>query len=367
MATDQTTVRFGIMGCAEIAIKLCKAISRAPNATLVAIGSRSVEKAVKFAGDNGLPETVRVYGSYEEVLEDGEVDAVYMPLPTALHVKWAVMAAQKRKHVLLEKPVAMNVSEFDQILEACEANGVQFMDGTMWMHHPRTQKMKEVLSDAHRFGQLQLIHCCVAYNPGPEFLTHDIRVKPELDGLGALGDIGWYCIRAILWAVDYDLPTSVIALPSAVKNDGGVILSCGASLHWPDGKLATFHCSFLSYLSFDVTALGTKGILRLHDFIVPFDENYGYGSFWEGSQVDFGKRGDDKRWYPEANEHKVESEEAQEVLMVEEFSRLVGAVKRGGGKPEKSWGVLSRKTQLVMDAVKNSIERGYKTVELITG
>ncbi|XP_054809069.1 uncharacterized oxidoreductase At4g09670-like [Prosopis cineraria] len=366
MANDQTTVRFGILGCAQIAIKLCKAISQAPNATLVAIGSRSVEKASQFAADNGLPETVRVYGSYEGVLEDSEVDAVYMPLPTALHVKWAVMTAKKRKHVLLEKPVAMNVSELDQILEACETNGVQFMDGTMWMHHPRTQKMKEVLSDAHRFGQLKLIHSCAAYNPGPEFLTHSIRVKPDLDGLGALGDIGWYCIRAILWAVDYDLPATVLALPGAVRNDAGVILSCGASLHWPDGRLATFHCSFLSYLSLDVTALGTKGYLRLHDFIIPFDENSGYGFFWEASQVDFGKlAADDKRWCPEANEHKVESEEAQEVLMVMEFSRLVEAVESGGATPEKSWGVVSRKTQVVVDAVKESIEGGYKTVELI--
>ena len=130
-------MRFGIFGCAHIAVKLCKAIGIAPNATLRAIGSRSLDKATKFAADNDLPPSVRVCGSYEAVLEDNEVEAVYIPLPTALHVKWAVMAAEKRKHVLLEKPVALNVSELDQILEACEANGVQFMDGTMWIHHLR--------------------------------------------------------------------------------------------------------------------------------------------------------------------------------------------------------------------------------------
>lgn len=159
MADDQiqTTVRFGILGCANIAVKLCKAISRAPNATVRAVGSRSLEKASKFAADNGLAATARVYGSYEGVVKDEEVDAVYVPLPTALHVEWAVRAAEKGKHVLLEKPVAMNVAEADQILEACEANGVQFMDGTMWMHHPRTQRMKEVLNDAHRFGQLKWV------------------------------------------------------------------------------------------------------------------------------------------------------------------------------------------------------------------
>jgi len=157
MSDDQTAVRFGILGCANISIKLCKALSKAPNAKLHAIGSRSLEKATAFAAEHGLPEAVRVYGSYEGVLEDEEVDAVYIPLPTGLHVTWAVRAAERRKHVLLEKPVAMNVAELDRILEACEAHGVQFMDGTMWVHHPRTAKMKEALSDAQRFGQLKWV------------------------------------------------------------------------------------------------------------------------------------------------------------------------------------------------------------------
>lgn len=154
---NETVVRFGILGCAQISIKLCKAISKAQNATLIAIGSRSLEKATAFAAEQGLPEVVRVYGSYEAVLEDNEVDAVYIPLPTALHVTWAVKAAERGKHVLLEKPVAMNVSELDRILEACETNGVQFMDGSMWLHHPRTAKMKEALCDEQRFGQLKWV------------------------------------------------------------------------------------------------------------------------------------------------------------------------------------------------------------------
>ncbi|QHO42458.1 putative oxidoreductase [Arachis hypogaea] len=155
MDDEKTTVRFGVLGCAHISIKLCKAILRAPNATLQAIGSRSLEKATAFAAENGLPEAVRVYGTYEGVLDDDHVDAVYIPLPTALHVTWAVRAAERGKHMLLEKPVAMNTAELDRILEACEGNGVQFMDGTMWVHHPRTAKMKEALSDEQRFGQLK--------------------------------------------------------------------------------------------------------------------------------------------------------------------------------------------------------------------
>lgn len=152
-----STIRIGIVGCAEIARKVSRAILLSQTATLYAVGSRTIEKAQKFAADNGFPATAKVYGSYEEVVDDPNVDAVYLPLPTSLHMKWAVLAAQKKKHLLLEKPVGLNVEEVDVILAACEANGVQFMDGTMWMHHPRTAKMREFLSDAKLFGELKSV------------------------------------------------------------------------------------------------------------------------------------------------------------------------------------------------------------------
>ena len=161
----ETLIQFGIFGCAEVARKVSRAITLAPNATLYAVGSRSLEKATRFATANGFPPSAKIYGSYEAVLDDPNVDAVYMPLPTSLHLKWAVLAAEKEKHVLLEKPAALNVAELDQILEACESNGVQFMDGTMWLHHPRTAKMKEFLSDPQRFGQLKSV-CSVCEHIG---------------------------------------------------------------------------------------------------------------------------------------------------------------------------------------------------------
>ncbi|GAB4861045.1 hypothetical protein Ancab_036204 [Ancistrocladus abbreviatus] len=156
LMAEETPIRFGILGCADIARKLSRAIKLAPNAAIYAIGSRSVQKAREYAESNGYPPSTKIYGSYEEVLDDPDVDAVYIPLPTVLHLRYAVLAAEKKKHVLLEKPVAPSVAELDKILEACEANGVQFMDCTMWMHHPRTAKMKEFLSDPQRFGDLQI-------------------------------------------------------------------------------------------------------------------------------------------------------------------------------------------------------------------
>lgn len=156
----ENPVRFGIIGCAEIARKVAGAIDLAPNSILYAIASRSIEKAKNFAATNGLPENVKIYGSYDQVLDDPCVDAVYMPLPTSLHVQWAVLAACKKKHLLLEKPTALDVAELDQILEACESNGVQFMGGSMWLHHPRTAKMKDLLSNY--FGQLNFVSFCLS-------------------------------------------------------------------------------------------------------------------------------------------------------------------------------------------------------------
>ncbi|KAH7568133.1 hypothetical protein ACOSP7_009434 [Xanthoceras sorbifolium] len=355
----QTPIRFGIIGCADIARKVSRAITLAPNAVLSAVASRSLEKASLFAKANSFPPEAKIYGSYEALLDDPDIDAVYLPLPTSLHVKWAVLVAQKKKHLLMEKPVAINAAEFDVIARACEENGVQFMDGTMWVHNPRTAKMRDFVSDPERFGQLRTIHSCFSFACDPEFLSNDIRVKPDLDALGALGDAGWYCVRSILWATDYELPKTVLALPGPVLNEAGVILSCGASLHWDDGKLATFYCSFFSNLTMNVTAIGTKGTLHLNDFIIPFQEKE--ASFIENSQCFFNDLV--TAWVPVPSEHIVTTDIPQEVCMVREFSRLVGDVKKGS-KPESKWPIISRKTQLILDAVKTSIDKGLQPVQI---
>ncbi|KAL3845855.1 hypothetical protein ACJIZ3_003258 [Penstemon smallii] len=362
MATEPPRrVRFGIIGCANIAKKVSRAIFLSPNSTIVAIGSRSLDKAIAFAKENGYPASAKAYGSYEAVLDDPNVDAVYIPLPTSLHLQWAVLAARKKKHVLLEKPVALNVGELDKILEACESSGVQYMDATMWMHHPRTAEMKAFLSDSLRFGQLKAVHSIFSHNSGTDFLKNDIRMKPDLDALGALGDTGWYCIRAILWASDYQLPKTVTALSNVEYNELGVILSCGASLQFRDNKLATFYCSFLSNLTMEISVLGSNGYLRVHDFVIPFQENV--GPFYVNANTKFAELSIGIE--PAPTEYSIETDLPQEALMVKEFASLVGKIKENGSETEKKWGEISRKTQLVVDAVKASIEKGFEPIEVI--
>ncbi|XP_019153424.1 PREDICTED: uncharacterized oxidoreductase At4g09670-like [Ipomoea nil] len=332
---EQRQIRFGILGCATVARKLARAISLAPNATISAVGSSTAEKAAAFAAENDCPATAKLYGSYDAVLDDPDVDAVYIALPTSLHVRWAVLAAQKKKHVLVEKPVALNAAELDLILAACESSGVQYMDATSWMHHPRTAKMKEFLSDPLRLGQLKSVHCNVSFSVGE---------TPDVD---ALGDNAWHSIGAVLLTTDYELPESVTAFRDPEVNEAGVILSCGASLKWKDGRVATFYCSSLADMAMDIFAYGTAGKLRVHDFVTPFPEQSA-PSFYTFESY-------------RLIEHGVNSELPQDALMVMEFCNLAGS----GSSPEKKWAVVSRKTQLVVDAIMASIHKGFETIEVV--
>nr|GMC54639.1 uncharacterized oxidoreductase At4g09670-like [Ipomoea batatas] len=338
---EQRQIRFGILGCAAVARNLARAISQAPNATISAVGGSTAEKAAAFAAENECPATAKLYGGYDAVLDDPDVDAVYIAIPTSLHVRWAVLAAQKKKHVLVENPAALNVAELDRILAACESSGVQYMDATPWMHHPRTAKMKEFFSDPLRLGQLKSVHCNVSFS-----LNIHPGEKPDVDAVGALGDAGWHSIGGTLLTTDYELPESVTAFPDPEVNEAGAILSCGASLKWKDGRVATFYCSSVADMAMDIFAYGTAGKLRVHDFVIPFAEQS--APFYTLESYRF-------------IEHGVKADFPQDVLMVIEFCNLAGS----GSAPEKKWAVISRKTQLVVDAVMASINKGFETIKVV--
>lgn len=354
-------VRFGILGCANIARTLVKAMKLLPEVKIHAIASRTLAKAERFAADNDLSAAeTKLYGSYEELLDDAEVDAVYIPLPTGLHVEWVLKAAGKKKHVLLEKPPAHTVQELDVMLEALDKNGLQYMDGTMWMHHPRTREMHAVLHDPSLIGRISEVHSIFNYDAELAYrpkggLSSDVRGHPDLDGLGVLGDIGWYCVRGILWSFDYEMPSSITAHPGASHTPQGVLLSCGATLLWPDGRTATFTTSFKTGHVMKLLVVGVEGSLEVDDFTLPAEEercSFKVVSKTSWKEVLAG-------WHRREEVHEVRVEMPQEAHMVREFARLVGK-----GEVEPRWAEVSRKTQVVMDAVKRSIEQGLKTISV---
>ena len=146
MKDSNRTVRWGILGTARIAEKISVAIHQAENAELTCIASRDAAKAADWAEKHHVKRSV---GSYDALLHDPEIDAVYIPLPPSLHGEWTVRAARAGKHILCEKPLALNVNQAREMRRVCLENEVQLMDGVMWYHHPRAHEMLKIIrSDA---------------------------------------------------------------------------------------------------------------------------------------------------------------------------------------------------------------------------
>lgn len=186
-------------------------------------------------------------------------------------------------------------------------------------------------------------------------------MKPELDALGALGDAGWYCIGAVMWTMNQKLPTTVTALPTIVKNSAGVILSCSASMRWDEEEtVATFFCSFIAHETMSLAVCASNGTLNVDDFIIPYEENSAGFSYTSGAKfVDL-----HIGWNVRPQHVEVETQLPQEGMMIQEFSKLVKDITYLGIGADTKWGKTSRCTQLVLDAVKNSIDDGFKVIQM---
>ncbi|KAJ3136739.1 hypothetical protein HK100_001441, partial [Physocladia obscura] len=135
-------MKFGVLGTGGIAGKVLTVGIRRSGNTVLAIGSRSIESATAFAKKFAIP---KAYGSYQELLDDPEIEAVYLALPSALHKEWTLKAAKANKHILCEKPVAPYASDVIEMMEACKAAGVVFLDGTFFKHHPRNAEIRNLV------------------------------------------------------------------------------------------------------------------------------------------------------------------------------------------------------------------------------
>ena len=258
------SVKWGIVGTADIATKVSKAIQRAKNAELLAIGSRSSERAEKWAMEHGAS---RSYGSYEALLDDPDVAAVYIPLPPSMHSEWGIKAAKAGKHVLSEKPLTMDIGEAVALEAACSERGVQLMDGVMWVHHDRSAEVKQVIQ-AGELGPLRRVTACFAFKWGEKIPTDNIRAQEELGG-GSLGDTGYYCIRAILWAFG-ELPKSVYARSRYANN---VDIETSAMLYFSDDRTASFDCGFTMNFRAWLELVGADASMVFDEFVLPESES----------------------------------------------------------------------------------------------
>jgi predicted dehydrogenase len=219
-----------------------------------AVASRDEKRAKKHAKAHGYE---RSYGSYEELLADPDVDAIYNPLPNGLHVPWSVKALRAGKHVLCEKPLTWAPSAADHAFDIAERKGRVLAEAFMWRHHPQVAKARELIAGG-AIGELhQLRAAHTFYLDDPD----DVRLRLELEG-GALQDLGCYCISAAR--------TLSGAEPERVYGEaqmtGGVDLTFSATLRFPGDVLAVIDCSFAGGPRTErVEAIGTLGTVALND------------------------------------------------------------------------------------------------------
>jgi predicted dehydrogenase len=358
--------RWGILGAANIARKNWKAIRNAENATLAAVASREPARAKAWLdecqAECPFPTAPAACG-YDDLLKRSDVDAVYIPLPTGVRREWVVKAANAGKHVLCEKPCAPDAGELRAMLEACRANGVQFMDGVMFMHGKRLPLLRSVIDDGETVGALRRITSQFSFAAGDDFLKNNIRVSNALEPLGSLGDLGWYNIRFALFVMKYQLPRQVSGRMLAEHGAGGaaVPLEFSGELFFPGGVSASFYCSFTTELQQWAHVSGTKGSVAVADFVLPY---YGCESSFVADRPVFNVRGTSYHWesHPKrfaVAEYSDGAPDAQETNMIRTFSGLALA-----GTPDPVWAEIALKTQLVMDACLHSARTGGALVEV---
>jgi len=261
---------FGILGAARIAASaLIPAIKKSSNAKVVAVAASEAGRARAYAAQYGIPKS---YGSYDEMLADPEVHAVYNPQPNSLHAPLSIRALEAGKHVLCEKPFSLNAAEAIQVDQVAKRVGKVVMEAFMYRFHPQIQQAQDILRRGE-IGELRLIR------PSFSFMLEnplDIRMVKKLGG-GALYDIGTYCVNVSRTFAGRE-PVEVFGLEDDTSPDhpgGGIDLNFLGLLDFGDGLRASFDCSFAQVFRQRVELVGSKGTLTLLDPYVPGRDSQG--------------------------------------------------------------------------------------------
>lgn len=254
-----TKLRWGVISTANIGrAAVNPAIQASMNGELVAVASRDATRAEAFAEKWGIP---RHYGSYEALLEDEDIDAVYNPLPNSLHREWTIRATEAEKHVLCEKPLAVGAAECLEMADAARAHGVKLMEAFMYRFHPRTERVLQMVREG-AVGDPRMIHSAFTFR-----LTKpdNIRLDPALGG-GSLMDVGCYCVN-ISRTVAGAEPMEVQA--TARWAASGVDEQMAGTLRFGSGLLAQFDCALTMERREVYEIAGTDGYLAVAAAFLP--------------------------------------------------------------------------------------------------
>ncbi len=227
-------IRWGILSTANIGRRrVIPAIQASANGIAYAVASRDAEQARALAGELGIPQA---YGSYEALIADPQVDAVYIPLPNHLHAEWAIRCAEAGKPVLCEKPLASDAAEAQRMVEAFAARGVPLAEAFMYRFHPRMDRVRALLAEG-AIGELRLIRATFSFTVTRE---DNIRLRRDMAG-GALMDVGCYCVNVIRTLTGEE-PVSVTAQATFGERSGVDEVLAG-TLRFPSGVIGVLDCS----------------------------------------------------------------------------------------------------------------------------
>jgi D-xylose 1-dehydrogenase (NADP+, D-xylono-1,5-lactone-forming) len=246
-------VKWGILSTADINKRLLPGAQESEDVEVLAVGSRDLDRAREFAAKWGIP---RAYGSYEELLADPDVEAVYIPLPNTMHCEWSIRAVEAGKHVLCEKPMSRHPADVEAAFDASERTGRLLSEALMYRHNPQTKQLQELVASGV-IGELRLIRSTFSYSL---FDTSNIRLRTDAEG-GSLMDVGCYCVSGSRLLGG---EPEVVAGQQFVGPSGTDWVFAG-TMRFPRGVLATFDCGTSLPERDELEAVGTEGSLFLDD------------------------------------------------------------------------------------------------------
>jgi len=258
-------LRWGLLAAGGIAGRFAKGLATIRDqATCLAVGSRDIEKAKRFAQEHGVE---RAYGSYEELLADPDVDAVYISTPNSLHAEWSIKAARAGKHILCEKPVTVNAAQLQKVLRAVKKADVFFMEAFMYRCHPQWKRLLEIVQ-AGTIGEVRILQSAFAFNMGLKL--ENIRLSNPLAG-GGLMDVGCYCVSFCrLVAGEEPMKCHAVA---KIGDRSRVDEFAAGVLQFPSGAVASFVCGTQCGTPTVANVYGSKGSIVVTNPWFPSDEN----------------------------------------------------------------------------------------------